>query len=354
LAPFDLPPLTAAKLAVADINKQGGVLGRPLKLVVSDMHSVPSDGPRAALAVLGAGAQMVIVSCDYDIGSPAATTAQAQGKIAFSTCAGSFQFGPKGLGPLAYTMGSAAQTEGVVESPFAVKVKGCKTGYLLTDTDLQYFKNVALGWQQGFPAAGGKIVGSQTFTQAGLNAPAVVDKFLAVSPRPQCALLAFNAFDGGAVVRQLRASGFTGPIFGSNSWDGDYWKKLSPHLSNFYFTNYGSIYGDDPNAAVNQLVTRWRAANGGTLPENSNLLTGYAVIQAWAKAANMAGSLDTTKIAAELDKFTNVPLIVGPTTFSAPGLHISLQRPMEIMGIKNGKTSYLKTATPQIAVVAHS
>jgi branched-chain amino acid transport system substrate-binding protein len=68
----------------------------------------------------------------------------------------------------------------------------------------------------------------------------------------------------------------------------------------------------------------------------------------------MAGSLDTTKIAAELNKFTNVPLIVGPTTFSAPGLHISLQRPMEIMGIKNGKTSYLKTATPQIAVVAHS
>ena len=346
LAPFDEPPLTAERLAIADINKQGGVLGRKLKLVVVDMHSVPSDGTRAALQVLDEGAQMVIVSCDYDTGAPAAITAQSHNEIAFSTCAAAPQFGPKGIGPLAYTMADAAQSEGMIESQYAVKTKGCKTGYLFTDTDLAYFIGVASGWQQGFPLAGGKIVGSSSFTQAGLNAPAVVDKFLALKPTPQCALLAFNAFDGGAVLRQLRASGYKGAIFGSNSWDGNYWKSLSPNLSNFYFTDYGSIYGDDPNPAVNKLVVRWRDANKGALPENSNLLTGYAVIQAYAKAVEEAGSLDTAKVAAELDKFTNVPLIVGPTTFSVPNLHITLTRPMEIMQIQNGKTKYLQTIAP--------
>src|SRR4051794_20844832 len=75
LAPFDLPPYTAAQFAVDDINAKGGVLGRKLKLVATDMKSDPSQGPQAALDVLGQGADLVIVSCDFDTGSPAATTA---------------------------------------------------------------------------------------------------------------------------------------------------------------------------------------------------------------------------------------------------------------------------------------
>ena len=344
LSPYDLPPLGAVRLAIEDINKKGGVLGRQLKLVVSDMQSVPSNGPRAALSVLGSGAKLVIVSCDYDIGSPAAVTAQSKNVIAFSTCAAAPQFGPKGIGPLAYTMASAAQSEGVIVSDFAFK-HDCKNAYLMVNTDLEYFKSVGEGLKQGMAKAGGTIVGTSTFTQAQLNARAVVAKFLAASPKPQCALLAFNSFSGGAVLRQLRASGYDGPIYGANSWDGDYWKKLSPNLSNFYFAAYASMYGDDPNPDVNEIVKRWRDANGGKMPDNANLVTGYSVIEAWAKAANAAKSLEGTEVAAQLSKFKDVKLLVGPTTYT-PQVHISLDRPMAMMKIENGKSSYDSTLAP--------
>jgi branched-chain amino acid transport system substrate-binding protein len=344
ISPYDLPPLTAVKLAIADINERGGVLGRPLKLVVADMQSVPSDGPRAALTVLAAGAQFVIVSCDYDNGAPAAVTAQAKGVVAFSTCAGAPQFGPQGVGPLAYTMATAAQTEGVIMSDFAAS-KGCKRGYLFEDTDLQYFRSVAAGFRQAFSETGGKLIATSTFTQASVNPPAVVDKFLAVTPRPQCVLLAFNPSFGGGVLRQLRASGYTGSIFGTNAWDGDYWKKLSPHLSNFYYSAFGSIYGDDPNPAANRLVARWRAANGGALPTNDNLITGYSVIQAFARAVTAARSTQGSAVAAELNKFKNVPLLVGPTTFTR-SVHIAVVRRMAVMQIRDGKTSFLKMLSP--------
>ena len=174
LAPFDLPPYTAAQFAVDDINSKGGVLGRKLKLVATDMKSDPSQGPQAALDVLGQGADMVIVSCDFDTGSPAATTATSKGKIAFSTCAGAPQFGPQGIGPLAYTMGEAGQTEGAIMAEFAIQDKKFKTAYLLTDTDLEYFKNVAKGFQTRYPQVGGKIVAQSNFKQKD-PAAAVVD-----------------------------------------------------------------------------------------------------------------------------------------------------------------------------------
>jgi branched-chain amino acid transport system substrate-binding protein len=346
MAPFDEPPLAAAQFAIDDINAQGGVLGRPLKLAVADMKSEPSQGPEAALKVLEQDAQMVIVSCDFDIGGPAAVTATGKGKIAFSTCAGSPQFGPQGIGPLAYTMGAAGQTEGGIMAEWATEDKGWKTAYLLTDTDLEYYKNVAKGFAQRFPEVGGKIVASSNFKQKDPPA-AVVNKVLAAQPQPDFVFLASNPLFSGQVLRRLRASGYDGPILGSNSWDGDYWKKGFPGLSDLYFLGYVSLYGDDPNAKANELVERYRTEEG-KLPDNSNLVTGYSVIEAFARAVEAAGSLDGDKVAAELDKFSGEDLLVGPTTFT-PDMHISRERPMHVMQIQDGKSSFLKTWTPKKA-----
>ena len=49
-----------------------------------------------------------------------------------------------------------------------------------------------------------------------------------------------------------------------------------------------------------------------------------------------AGTTDSDAVLAELNKFDNEPLLVGPTTFTED-LHINLQRPQAIIGIKDGK-----------------
>ncbi|RFC68012.1 ABC transporter substrate-binding protein [Mesorhizobium denitrificans] len=49
LAPWDQGAARGAELAVEDINAKGGVLGRPLKLVVRDTKSDPSLGPTVVL-----------------------------------------------------------------------------------------------------------------------------------------------------------------------------------------------------------------------------------------------------------------------------------------------------------------
>ena len=65
-------------------------------------------------------------------------------------------------------------------------------------------------------------------------------------------------------------------------------------------------------------------------------MRGYAAVQAWAIAANKAGSLDGAKVAAVLDTFTKQPLIIGPTSYTNK-LHIQTTRPMAILAATNGK-----------------
>src|SRR5579862_314342 len=105
---YDVPPDLGAALAVKDINAKGGVLGRQLKVVQADDHSAIDQAPAAALKVLSQGANIGIVTCDYDHGAPAALVFQQHDIVSFAACAGSTKFGPTGIGPLAYTMGVAA------------------------------------------------------------------------------------------------------------------------------------------------------------------------------------------------------------------------------------------------------
>ena len=65
-------------------------------------------------------------------------------------------------------------------------------------------------------------------------------------------------------------------------------------------------------------------------------LRGYSAVQAWATAANKAGSLEAIKVAAVLDTFAKEPLVIGPTTYT-PDLHIQTMRPMSIIGVTGGK-----------------
>ena len=87
-----------------------------------------------------------------------------------------------------------------------------------------------------------------------------------------------------------------------------------PDLSNFYVVNYGSVYGDDPDAEVNDFFERFEKKYGKKA-DVSYGLRGYSAVQAWAKAANKAGSLDGDKVAAVLDTFDKEQLVIGPTTY---------------------------------------
>jgi branched-chain amino acid transport system substrate-binding protein len=342
MSSFDVPPLNGAKLAIADINAAGGVLGKQLDVVVVDFHTKVEESGPGAREALDQGAELIITSCDFDFGAPAALVAQAANVAAFSDCAGSVQFGVQGIGPLAFTMGNMGRSEGAIMAEWGYQKKNWTKAWVLQDSVLLYYDEVCTGFKDRFLELGGTIVGHETFKPTDPTVATQISK-LGSGDRPDILFVCAWPTAGAAAFKQLRAAGYNEPILSSNTYDGAFWIGAIPDISDLYFANYASMWGDDPSAEVNAFFERYAAAYGG-LPENSNVVTGYAVIQAFALGAEAAGSTDGDQVAEALNNAGAMDLLVGPTTYTAD-LHADLMRPQRIMEVQNGKPSYLEMWT---------
>ena len=337
-APVDADTIAGAKLAVEEINANGGVLGQPIEVVEFDNKSEPPLGADGAVEVIGKGAKAILFPSDFDFGAPGAYVALQKNVVAFSG-ASDPKFGVQGVGPLAYSTSNASQAQGGLLAEWAFKQKGFKTAYVLLDNTIAYTKSLCGSFATRWTELAGKdaLLGQDTFLNNDPSIAAQITRITSLSKKPDLIFFCSYAPGGPSAIRQMRAAGITAAIATGKSLDGDYWVGSVPDLSNFYVVSYGSKYGDDPDAGVNGFFKRFEA-KFGRKADVSYGLRGYAAVQAWAIAANKAGSLDGAKVAAVLDGFDKQPLVIGPTTYTGK-LHIQTTRPMEILNATNGKFS---------------
>ena len=76
LTPYDSDGVRMANLWIEQTNAKGGLLGRKLRAANADTKSDRAEGAKAGQAVLRDGASVVVVTCDYDYGAPAALQAE--------------------------------------------------------------------------------------------------------------------------------------------------------------------------------------------------------------------------------------------------------------------------------------
>ena len=334
--PIDADTIAGAKLAVDDINAAGGVLGQPIEVVEFDNKSEPPLGADGAIEVIGKGAKAILFPSDFDFGAPGAFVAQQKNVIAFSA-ASDYKFGVQGVGSLAYSVSNASQAQGALMAEWAYNKKGWRKGYVLLDNTISYTKSLcgsfATRWKE--LAGAGGLLGEDTFLNNDPSIAGQVTRITSLAEKPDLVFICSYAPGGPGAIRQMRTAGIDAAILTGESMDGDYWIGSVPDLSNFYVVNYGSKYGDDPDPAVNDFFKRFEA-KFGRKADVSYGLRGYSAVQAWAKAANKAGSLDGDKVAAVLDTFAKEALAIGPTTYTKD-LHIETARPMSIIGVQGGK-----------------
>lgn len=338
---FDVPVKNAIDLAVADYNAKGGVLGRPLKVVVSDTKSDVELSASAAIDVLDQGADVVVTMCDYNLGAPAAQEAQKAGKIAYS-CAGSALFGPLGVGPLAFSINESSTTQASIGAEFAYK-QGWRSVYLLGDTGEDFTSSWCAAFKETFTGLGGSVAGEDTFVNGDTTVATQVSKLLSSGVDPDVIALCGYPPTGSTAISQLRAAGVTGPIVTTSGFDGPGWMEAVPGVSDVFAVASASIYGDDPNAAVNDLVAAYTKEFGA--PATSYLVYGYAIVQALAAAIEKAGSVDGQAVADALNAFEDVATIIGPTSYTA-GCHVAIGRPMQIISYANDTGSWETTLSP--------
>jgi branched-chain amino acid transport system substrate-binding protein len=342
LAPFDVPPSVGAQFAIADINAHGGVLGRPLKMIFSDTKSDRAAGATAALDVINKGAgPLIIASCDFDFSSAAVTTATGKGLLAFSECAGSTRFSSKGLGPNAFTWGIPDIVDATNGANFAYKDLHLRKAYVLEDTLIEYTKRLSRYFQTKWKKmAGAKVVGVDTFVNSDPSIASQISRLKAANPKPDFIYLASLTPGGASALRQIRAAGIKLPVVAGEGMEGVFWQKAIPRLTNFYYTAFASLVGDDPRPGVNALLKRYVKKAGQ--PKISSFIMGERYIYGFKAAAEAAHSLDPTAIRKQLEKFNGKVLPPGIPTYFTSLWHVDLKSPELIMKVVNGKNSYVK------------
>ncbi len=338
IAPYDEGPLHGLEIKIGEINASGGLLGKQLKLITSDTKSDIAYGATAAQDVIDKGAQMVVVTCDYDYGGAAASVADAAGLITFSTCAGDPKFGPVGIGPNAFTMATGAPGQAAAMAEWAFNEKGWKTAYILQDTTIAFDASWADTFTKRWAELAGAdaMLGTDTFGGEDPQIASQITRINALAAQPDLIVLASFPPGGSSALRQLRAAGVNQPVLGSESWDGDFWLEAVPNLSDFYFVTYGSIFGNDPRPEVAEFMTKYKD-KFGAVPPTSHAVTGYSVMQGWAMAVEQAGTIDAAAVRPALEGFVDVPLLAGPTSFTADA-HINMKRDLLLLQVTDGKT----------------
>jgi len=340
MAPYDTPALYAVQLQVKKINAAGGVGGRKLQVKVCN-HQLKNQ-KTCALQLIQQGAVIGMVTCDVEFAAPATQEFINKGMLALAPCIGTDQQGPKRFGPkgrLAFTLGNIAQDEAAAMAEYSI-ARGWKRAVIVKDNLLAYFQNVADLFKARYTELGGTIVQEEGFSSFSNTIQNAISK---VAPTKADVIAFPTAFDGLApFVGGLRALGNDTPIINSWGGDGNYWWPQNPQVQNYYYVTYGSIYGDDPKAAVNRLVKEVTAVNKGQLPATGSFIPGADLVDALVEAITRAGgSTKGAALAAQFEKFKGFQTTSGKITYTKE-LHGVTGRAYRVMFVNNNKAKFVR------------
>ncbi|MBJ2149257.1 ABC transporter substrate-binding protein [Paracoccus sp. IB05] len=341
---YDKPAEDAAMIRIREINEAGGLLGKQIEVVTADTKTDMAEGAKAGLSVVDQGADLVVVSCDYDFGAPAALAAESLGVISFFICAESVKAGIQGVGPNSFSASVLAPVQGATMAEWSYKEKGARSYYRLLDTWTEYNKGICDGFDWMLPQLPeAKLVGEDTFVNEDASIAAQISRIKALPEEPDAIMLCSMMPGFVSAVKQIRAAGINSMLLNGSGADGSYWMSAVPDLSNFYVPAQGSVFGDDPSADVNAFVKKYAEATGAP-PATQYTFPGYVMIDVWAKAVERAGTTETAAVVAELEKMNEEPTLFGPRTFTAE-LHHQNKAEYRIIGTENGKPAVVGTWT---------
>lgn len=338
MAAFDAGPTKAAQLAVDDINAKGGLLGRKLKFVAIDTKTDQSQTAKAAQELVGQGASLIMTACDFDNGAPAALVAQKAGRLAMSSCGADLKYGNQVIGNNVFSMATDAATTGKVMADWAARKKGWKTAYVLVDTFIEYDKSLCRGFVEQWKKINGPnaVVLEDSFKNADVSISSQISRYQALAKPADTMMLCSVPPGLASTIRQFRSAGVNIPVMAGTGGDGSAWHSAVPGLSDYYYLNYSADAGvkelnPEAEAFMAKYEKKW-----GERPGSGQTITGYGVVQGWARAVERAKSFEPAIVRAELEKFKDEPLASGLTTFTDK-LHIDQNRPLLIVNIKSGK-----------------
>ncbi len=294
LAAYGEGVANAIKMAVAEINADGGVLGgRELKVVAyMDDKADATEASNAFNNLMSQGVKAVIGSVTSGVTSGLATLADEEGMLLLTPTATNDDVT---IGyPSVFRACYADSYQSSICAKFmAESLKVTKVGVLYASGDA-YSMGMAEGFKNAAKALGLEIVGEES--TGGTSDTDYNAQWANLKASGAEAVFAPFYYDsvGPYIVPQARAAGFEGAIVGADGYDGTVDMIVEPasQYNNVYFTNHYA--SDDPSEKVQKFVKGYEAIYKAT--PNALAALAYDSVYMLKQAIEAAGTDDTAAV----------------------------------------------------------
>ena len=306
-----------AKLAIKEINANGGLLGKQIKAVVADNKSEPSEAANAMTKLLTQD-RVVAVTGTFSSSNAIAAASVAEANKSPYLVAGAtnpkvtVDEKTKNVKKYIYRVCFIDPFQGTVAANFAAKDLKVKKAAMLVDNSSDYSKGLAEFFETALKKEGGEIVANEAYLQKDTDFKATLTKIK--SKGAEVLYVPGYYEEVGKIVKQAREMGITVPIIGADGWDSPKLVEIASvsALNNTYFTNHYSVEDTSPKA---QAFVDAYTKEYGQKPEALAVL-GYDAVYVLADAIKRANSTDSAKIIEALADTKDFPAISGVTTIN--------------------------------------
>jgi branched-chain amino acid transport system substrate-binding protein len=313
LAAFGEQLRRGSEMAVKNINAAGGVLGKQLKLEIGDDQCDPKQAVQVANDLVQKG--VVFVAGHFCSGSsiPASSVYVEEGILEITPAStnpafteDSFQ---KGVTTLFRTCGRDDK-QGLFAGPWIAKTYAGKNVAVLDDRSA-YGQGLADETAKNMEASGLKPAMRENYTAGDKDFSAMISKM----KQAKIDVVYIGGYhpDSALMLRQAREQGLGAQFISADATNSlEFWSISGPAGEGMRFSDASSAINLD---SAKDVVAQFRADKYE--PEGYTL-SSYAAIQAWAVAANKAGTTDSEKVAATL-RASTIPTVIGDLGWDEKG-----------------------------------
>jgi branched-chain amino acid transport system substrate-binding protein len=336
-ATFGISTKNGIDMAVDEVNKAGGLLGKKVRIVVEDDQGKPEEAQTVVTKLINKD-QVIAV-----LGEVASSRTMAAAPVAQQN--GIPLISPSSTNPKVTEIGDYIfrvcfidPFQGLVMAKFAANTLKVKNVAVLRDIKNDYSVGLADVFVENFKKLGGNIVADESYSEGDTDFSAQLTSIK--SRNPQAVFLPGYYTEVGLVVRQAKNLGLSVPFMGGDGWDSPKLVEIGGEAVNgTYYSNHFSVA--DPNPAIQKFVTDYKTRYGETPDALAGL--GFDAAGVLFDAIKRANSTDGAKIRDAIAETKDYAGITGRITLDKDRNAV---KPAVILQVKNGKLEYVETIAP--------
>jgi branched-chain amino acid transport system substrate-binding protein len=336
-ATFGISTKNGIDMAVEQVNKAGGVLGKQVRVIVEDDQGKPEEAQTVVTKLITRDQVVAVLGEVASSRSMAAAPVAQQSKIPMISPSST---NPKvtETGDYIFRVCFIDPFQGLVMAKFATNTLKVKNVAVLRDIKNDYSVGLADVFLENFKKMGGNIVADESYSEGDTDFSAQLTSIR--SRNPQAIFLPGYYTEVGLVARQAKQLGLNIPLLGGDGWDSPKLIEIGGEaLNGAYYSNHFSV--DDPTPAIQKFVSDYKSQYGAVPDALAGL--GYDAASILFDAMRRANTTDPAKVRDAIAATKDFPGVTGLITLDE---HRNAIKPAVVLQVKDGKLAYVETINP--------